>query len=79
MDQWEICIHGEEMLGTRLLDMSAPSGGSKRSDVIMKARAQGVPHVKKKRRLNALDKRRGRGGGSETQWQLPAIVGRLQG
>ena len=55
------------MLGTSLCDMSALSRGSKRSDAIRKARAQGVPHVKKKRRLNVSDKRRGRGGGGETR------------
>ena len=28
-DQWEVCIHGKETLGTSLCNMSAPSRGSK--------------------------------------------------
>ena len=31
-DQCEVCIRGEETLGTSLRDMSAPARGSKRSD-----------------------------------------------
>ena len=72
VDKWEVCIHGEEMLGTSLHDMSAPSRRSKRSDAIRKVRAQGAPHIKKKKRLNAPDERRGRGRGGETQSQPPA-------
>ena len=79
VDQWEVCIHGEEMLGTSLHDMSTPSCWRKQSDAIRKVRAQGALHVKKKRRLNAPDKKRGRGGGGETQLQPPIAVGRLQG
>ena len=56
-DQWEVCIHGEEMLGTSLRNMSAPTHGSKWSDAARKARAQAVPIAKKKRRLNELDDR----------------------
>ena len=52
-DQWEVCIHGEETLGTSLHNMSAPTRGSKRSDATRKARAQAAPFAKKKRRLNA--------------------------
>ena len=68
-DQWEFCICGEETLETSLHDMSASSHGSKRSDAVKKVRAQGPLHVKNKRRLNALEERRGRGGGGETQLQ----------
>ena len=38
-DQWEVCICGEEKLGTSLHDMYAPLHGSKRSDAVRKARA----------------------------------------
>ena len=41
--------------------MSAPTRGSKLSNATRKARAQAVPFAKKKRRLNALDDRGGRG------------------
>ena len=53
------------MLETSLRDMLAPLSGTKRSDAVRKVRAQGALHVKKKRRLNAQDERRGRGGGAE--------------
>ena len=69
MDQWEVFICSEGTLETSLHDMSTPSRGSKRSDAVRKARAQGAPHVKKKRRFNALDERRRRGGGGDTQSQ----------
>ena len=60
------------MLGISLL---APArGGSKRSDSTTKARAQGTPHAKKKRRLKRPDERRGRAGGGETQSQPRAVV-----
>ena len=58
-DQWEVCILGEETLGTSLRNMSAPTRGSKRSDATTKVRAQAVPFAKKKRRLNAPDDRWG--------------------
>ena len=66
------------MLGTSLSDMSAPTHGSKQSDATRKARAQAAPFAKKKRRLNALDDRGGRGGERETQSQPPAIPKRAQ-
>ena len=47
-DQWEGCIHGEEMLGTKLRDMSAPARDSKQSGSIKKARAQAAPITKRK-------------------------------
>ena len=72
-DQWEVCIHGEETLGTNLHDMFAPTRGSKRSNAARKARAQAAPIAKKKRRLNALDDRGGRGGEGETQLQPPTV------
>ena len=58
--------------------MSAPTCGSKRNDATMKARAQAAPFAKKKRRLNALDDRGGRGGEGETQSQPLAIPKRAQ-
>ena len=67
------------MLGASLHDMSALSHGNKQSNAVRKARAQGVLHVKKMRRLNVLDEKRGRGGGGETQSQQPVVVGHLQG
>ena len=67
------------MLGAILRDMPAPSHGSKQSDAVRKVRAQGVPYVKKKRRLNAPDERRGRSGGGETQSQPLAAAQHLQG
>ena len=53
--------------------MSAPTHGSKQSDAAKKARAQAAPIAKKKRRLNVLDDRGGRGGEGETQSQLPVV------
>ena len=47
MDLLEVCIHGEEMLETSLRNISAPL--SKQSNAVKKARAQGAPHVKKKK------------------------------
>ena len=38
-----------------------------------------MPHVKKKRRLNALDRRKGRGREGETQLQPLVVAERLQG
>ena len=55
-----ICIHGEETLGTSLHNIIAPTRGSKQSDSIKKARAQGVPHAEKKRRLNRPNEKKGR-------------------
>ena len=78
-DQWEVCIHGEETLGTSLRDMSAPACGSKRSGSGRKATALGAPHARKKRRLNGPDERRGRGGGGDTQSQKPTVARRSQG
>ena len=78
-DQWEVCIHGEEMLGTNLRNMSAPARESKRSCNIRKAVALGAPHARKKRRLNGPDEKRGRGGGGDTQSQAPAVARRSQG
>ena len=73
-DQWEVCIHGEETLGTSLHDMSAFVHDSKRSGSVRKATALGAPHTKKKRRLNGPDEKRGRGGGGDTQSQVPAAA-----
>ena len=69
-DQWEVCIHGKETLGTSLHNMSAPARGSKRSDATKKVRAQAAPFAKKKRRLKVPDDR---GGEGETHLQPPAI------
>ena len=38
-DQWEVCVQGEETLGTSLRNMFAPTRGSKWSDATKKARA----------------------------------------
>ena len=78
-DQWEVCSHSEETLGTCLHDMSAPACGSKQSGSVTKARALGALHAKKKRRLNGLDKKRRTGGGGDTQLQVPTVAGRSQG
>ena len=78
-DQWEVCIHGEETLGTSLRNMSAPARGSKRSGSGRKATALGAPHARKKRRLNGPDEKRGRGGGGDTQSQAPTVARRSQG
>ena len=67
------------MLGTNLCITSATTRGSKQNGSIIKARALGVPHAKKKRRLNGPNERRGRGGGGDTQLQAPTVVGRSQG
>ena len=77
-DQWEVCIHGEEMLGTSLRDMSAPARGSKRSGSGRKATALGAPHARKKRRLNGPDEKRGRSGGGDTQLQAAIVARRSQ-
>ena len=77
--QWEVCIQGEETLGTSLRDMSAPARESKRSGSVRKATALGAPHAKKKRRLNGPDEKRGRAGGGDTQSQAPAAARRSQG
>ena len=53
-DQWEVCIHGEETLGTSLRDMSAPTRDNKQSSSVRKATALGAPHAKKKRRLCSI-------------------------
>ena len=74
VDQWDVCICGEETLGTSLCDRSTPSRGSKQSNAVRKARVQGAQHVKKKRRLNAPDEKRGRGRGGETQSQPPVAA-----
>ena len=78
-DQWEVCIHGEETLGTSLRDMSPPTRGSKRSCSGRKATALGAPHARKKRRLNGPDEKRGRSGGGDTQSQAPTAARRSQG
>ena len=67
------------MLGTSLYNMPAPAHGSKGSNRIIKARPLGAPHAKKKRRLNELDERRGRGGGANTQLQAPVAARHSQG
>ena len=77
-DQWKVCIRGDETLGTTLRDISAPVRGSKQSSSITNVRALGAPHAKKKRRLNGLDERRGRGGGADTQLHAPAGARRSQ-
>ena len=77
-DQWEVCIHGEETLGTSLHNMSAPARGSKGSGSVRKAMGLGAPHAKKKRRLNGPDEKRGRGGGGDTQSQVPTVARRSQ-
>ena len=66
------------MLGTSLRDMSTPTHGSKRSGSIKKATTLGAPHAKKKRRLNGLDEKRGRGRGGDTQSQMPTVARRSQ-
>ena len=63
------------MLGTNLRNMSTLIHGSKQSDSVKKARALGAPHAKKKRRLNASDKRMGRGGGGDTQLHASIAIG----
>ena len=78
-DQWEVCIHGKETLGTSLRDMSAPAHDSKQSGSVRKAAALGAPHARKKRRLNGPDEKRGRGGVGDTQLQAPAIARCSQG
>lgn len=78
-DQWEVCILGEEMLGTSLSDISATAPGSKWSNSVMKVRALGAPHGKKKRRFNGPCERRERGGGGNTQSQTSAIARRSRG
>ena len=78
-DQWEVCIHGEETLGTSLRNMSAPVRGSKQSNSVRKTMALGAPHAKKKRRLNGPDEKRERGGGGDTQLQAPAVARCSQG
>ena len=78
-DQWEVCIHGEEVLGTSLRDMSAPTCGSKRSGRVKKATALGAPHARKKIRLNGPDEKRGRGGGGDTQSQALVVARHSQG
>ena len=55
------------MLGTSLRNIFAHPRGSKQSDAIRKARAQGALDVKNKRRLNVPDEKMGRGGDRETQ------------
>ena len=67
------------MLGTNLHDMSSPARGSKRSGSIKQLTALGAPHAKKKRRLNGPDEKRGRGGGGDTQSQVPVAARRSQG
>ena len=62
-----------------LCDMSTPVHGSKRSGSVMKARALGALHAKKKRRLNGPEERRGRGRGGDTQSQVLAAAKRSQG
>ena len=59
--------------------MSAPARGSKRSGSGRKATALGAPHSRKKRRLNGPDEKRERGGGGDTQLQVPAAARRSQG
>ena len=54
-DQWEVCVRGDETLGTSSRNMSAPACGSKRSSSITKVRALGAPHTKRKRRINGPD------------------------
>ena len=78
-DQWEVCIHGEETLGTSLRNMSAPARGSKQSGSGRKAMALGAPYARKKRRLNGPDKKRERGRGGDTQLQALAGARRSQG
>ena len=73
-DQWEVCIHGDEMLGTSLRDMYAPVCGCKRSRSGTNLRALDAQHTKKKRSLIGLNKRSGKGGGADTQLQVPTGV-----
>ena len=67
------------MLGISLRDMSISAHGSNQSGSITKVRALGAPHTKKKRRLNGLDERRGRGGGDDTQSQALVAARHSQG
>ena len=78
-DQWEVCIHGEETVGTSLRNMSTPARGSKRSASGRKVTALGAPHARKKRRLNGPDEKRERGGGGDTQLQALAAARHSQG
>ena len=54
--------------------MSAPACGTKQSGGVRKAMVVGAPHARKKRRLNGLDKKRGRGGGGDTQSQALVVA-----
>ena len=47
-DQWEVCIHGEEMLGTSLHDMSTPRVGA----------SEATPPRRRGHRLRPLSRRR---------------------
>ena len=48
-DQWEVCIRGEEMLGTSLRDMFAPTRGTASgATAVRKARVQAAPITKRK-------------------------------
>ena len=62
MDQWEVCNHGEETLGTSLHNMSAPTRGSKQSGSIRKATVLGHPTPGRKE--DSMGKKK-RGGGAE--------------
>ena len=64
VDEWEVYICCEEMLG--ICSLAPTCCGSKWSDSATKPRAQGAPHAKKRRRLKGPDKRIGRTGGGET-------------
>ena len=59
--------------------MFATAHGSKQSGSGKKTMALGAPHAKKKRRLNGPDEKRGRGGGGDTQSQVPTATRRSQG
>ena len=60
-DQWEVCIHGEETLGTSLHDMLAPAHDSKQSGSVRKATALGAPHAKKKKKTQWARRKEGEG------------------
>ena len=63
-DQCEVCIHGEETLGTSLRDMFAPARGSKRSDATGRRGHKLRPLLKRREGSTC----RTIGGDSRVQW-----------
>ena len=60
-DQWEVCICSEELLGNSLRDMFAPSHGSKQSDAVKKARAQGAVACQEGKKTQHARQKEGKG------------------